>query len=125
MQPKQPHSRGWTLAIQHLWVTATLAAALACALVGPGARAQLAITEVMSWASTNCPGCLDSGPRGCHPDFWELTNFATNRIDLNGYLFVDANREFPGTQPPERIENVTIGPAESIIFLRTWPEVPD
>src|SRR6187551_3353058 len=37
---------------------------------GASAPAQLAITEVMSFASTNASGFS-------RPDFWELTNFGT------------------------------------------------
>jgi hypothetical protein len=85
------------------------------------ARAQLAITEVMSWASTNCPCAeIDS----CHPDFWELTNFGTDPIDLTGYLFSDQNADFP--RAAERLEGITIKPNESIIFVREGRlEVPD
>ncbi|HXI52920.1 MAG TPA: immunoglobulin domain-containing protein, partial [Candidatus Saccharimonadales bacterium] len=95
-------------------------AALSCLLGALEGRAQLAITEVMSWASTNCAGCV-----GCHPDFWELTNFGTNTVDLTGYLFSDQNADFP--RDAWRFEEgITIKPDESIIFVREgWAEVPD
>ena len=120
-QPKQQRPRrSLRRRPQCPWFTAVLAAAVVYVLGSLRAPAQLAITEVMSWASTNCPGCTDNGPAGCHPDFWELTNFGTNRIDLTGYLFVDKDRAFPGTAPPEIVPAMIIGPNESVIFLRTW-----
>jgi hypothetical protein len=89
-------------------------------------HAQLAITEVMSWASTNCAGCPDVGPRGCHPDFWELTNFGTNRIDLSDYLFMDEQGVFPlGAWKIPKDMKISIDPNESIVFVRYWPEVSD
>ena len=93
--------------------------AMLSALAGRQSQAQLAITEVMSWPSTNCPGCV-----GCHPDFWELTNFGTNTMDLTGYLFSDRNADFP--RAAWRLEGVTIKPDESIIFVRAGKaDVPD
>jgi hypothetical protein len=50
--------------------------------ITPPARAQLAITELMASATTNCDGIT-----GVHPDFWELTNFGDDPIDLSGYRF--------------------------------------
>jgi hypothetical protein len=92
-----------------------LAAALVCVLPGSELRAQLAITEAMSWASN--AECPEMGTAGCYPDFWELTNFGTNRIDLSGYLFVDKDAKFPEGAWP--IPNETfIEPSESILFVR-------
>ncbi len=85
------------------------------------ARAQLAITEAMAWESTNCFGC-GVLPRGCHPDFFELTNFGTNAVDLSGYLLVDRDATFPDSAWPIP-DGVTIQPRESMIFVRTWEEV--
>ncbi|HXS68161.1 MAG TPA: hypothetical protein VN761_04920, partial [Candidatus Polarisedimenticolia bacterium] len=51
------------------------------------ASAQLAITETMSSESTN----LGSGLVAAGPDYWELSNFGTNTIDLTGYLFNDSD----------------------------------
>ena len=49
------------------------------------ARAQLAITEVMSDAATN------HGPMVVQnqSDFWELTNYGPSPINLAGYFFSD------------------------------------
>src|SRR6266496_118860 len=123
LKPSQACRRRPTTAHRHqsrrLWL-----AILVCVLGGAQGRAQLAITEVMSWASTNCAGCPETGNRGCRPDFWELTNFGTTNVDLNGYLFADGNADFPSAS--WRIEGVSIRPNESIIFLRPgWDLIPD
>jgi hypothetical protein len=66
----------------------------------------------MSQGSTNG---LESGLR--RPDFWELTNFGTNEVSLEGYqwldgddLPVDARQSFPPA--------TTLRPEESIIIVR-------
>lgn len=46
-------------------------------------RAQLAITEVHSNAGTN-------GTPAIHADWWELTNYGAQPVDLTGYRFNDA-----------------------------------
>jgi hypothetical protein len=69
----------------------------------------LAITEVMSSGSTN-----ESGLQ--RPDFWELTNFGTNEVNLEGYRWFDKDdvsaegrKEFPA---------ITLTPGEPIIVIR-------
>ena len=85
---------------------------------GPAASAQLAITEIMSFASTNG---LERGLQ--RPDFWELTNFGTNEISLDGYRWFDAD------EPPFELRNqlpaTTLGPGKSIIFVRDNPVILD
>jgi hypothetical protein len=68
--------------------------------------AQLAITEMMS-------------SRVAGADFFELTNFGTNAIDLIGYRFNDADHldEFIKLAPPG--QTLLIQPNESIILVRT------
>ncbi|HUR45820.1 MAG TPA: hypothetical protein VMZ27_08110, partial [Candidatus Saccharimonadales bacterium] len=74
-------------------------------------RAQLAITEVMSSASTN----LGISRVGSRSDFWELTNFGTNAIDLSDYRFNDEG----GVGGATNIFNdITILGGESIIFAQ-------
>jgi hypothetical protein len=75
-----------------------------------GATAQLAITEVMSVSRVN----TNTGFRG--PDYWELTNFSTNDVDLHGYGF----RDGVPTRPPvtDSFTNLIIRAGESIIFFR-------
>jgi hypothetical protein len=75
-------------------------------------RAQLAITEVMSDSSR----AYQPGFRG--PDYWELTNFGTNSIDLTGYSFSD---RFSRMAPTNLFAAIVISNNESIIFCRTNP----
>ncbi len=76
------------------------------------ASAQLAITEVMSAATKENP---DSVTR--RPDYWELTNFGTNEVNLNGYSFRDRN---PSHTPVwEPFNNLVIRGGESVIFFLT------
>jgi hypothetical protein len=72
----------------------------------PQLQAQLAVTEVMSNATTN-----SSGGRA---DFWELTNFGSNAIDLTGYKFCDPDHG-PAPLPSN---GLLIGPSESVVFFR-------
>ena len=76
-------------------------------------HAQLAITEVMSDGSTNASGN--------YPDFWELTNFGTNALDLNGYKFYDRG-SFESARS-EAFQGLVIQPGESIIFCRETPGI--
>ena len=76
--------------------------------------AQLAITEAMSSASTN----NTLTPAGQGPDFWELTKFGTNAVDLTGYRFNDADAILGGDADSSVFNGVTIGPGESIIFAQ-------
>ena len=79
------------------------------------ARAQLAITETMSSASTNLgPAQVTAGP-----DFWELSNFGTDPIDLTGYIFNDADATRGGDADATTLSGVTIAPGESIILVQT------
>jgi hypothetical protein len=74
--------------------------------------AQLAITEVMAEGTKSC----------CSPDFWELTNFGTEDIDLDGYTFTDS-----GDQPPVNLNpfaGLTIQGGKSVIFMRFKPGAP-
>lgn len=87
-----------------VWGTAVLAVITA--------RAQLAITEVMSSAATNLGPTLVSQKS----DFWELTNFGTNTMALDGYKFTDRERR---VWVSDIFTNRFIGPGESIIFVQT------
>jgi hypothetical protein len=69
----------------------------------------LAITEVMSLGSI-------SPAKRERPDFWELTNFGTNAINLDGYRWFDGDdKEFDARQS---CPATNIGPGESIVFVR-------
>lgn len=85
---------------------------LALGLTAVSAPAQLAITESMASASTNNTFGAVRGP-----DFWELSNFGTNAIDLTGYKFNDDNGGLTiadGTP----FNGLTINPGESILFVQ-------
>ena len=80
-------------------------------LLAPTIRAQLAITEMMSstWKILGLTSVTNS-------DFWELTNFGTNTINLTGYKFSD-NKNSP--QPLAKSNNpLWIHPGESVVFVR-------
>lgn len=78
------------------------------------AHAQLAITEVMSFSATNRgPNVVVAGP-----DFWELSNFSTNDIELTGYRFNDNAGGINQAYTPA-FAGLTIRAHESIIFYET------
>jgi hypothetical protein len=87
----------------------------------PLLHARLAITEVMSSASTNL------GPERVvsRADFWELTNFAADAIDLTHYRFSDsAGLSDQLKEEDEAVfGGVNIGPGESIIFFQFTRDV--
>lgn len=83
-------------------------------LIAGTLHAQLAITEVMSQASTN-HGAELVIPKS---DFWELTNFGTNTFSLDGYKFSDRDSD-PDSRVGDPFRKCVIAPGESIIFLRT------
>jgi hypothetical protein len=82
--------------------------ALILAVGGTAARGQLAISEVMSATKPNTNTLF----RG--PEYWELTNYGTNDIDLHGYSFRDSNSSLVW----EPFANLMIRAGESIIFFR-------
>ncbi|MCI0539687.1 MAG: immunoglobulin domain-containing protein [Verrucomicrobiales bacterium] len=83
-------------------------------LVGLGrVQAQLAITEVMSSASTNLGPNLVTQ----NSDFWELTNFGTNTLSLTGYKFDDSDNNLAAADPTP-FEGLSVGPGESILFVQ-------
>lgn len=101
-----------------LWFPVVVLGADLSPIASPNARAQLAITEVMSDAATNCTGIVTS-----HPDFMEITNYGTNHINLAGYRFWDMDLvAFDRANP---LPDTTIAPNESIIFVRESRSVPD
>jgi hypothetical protein len=79
------------------------------------ASAQLAITETMSSESTN----LGTGLVAAGPDYWELSNFGTNSIDLSGYIFNDSDATRGGDANSSVFEGVTIAAGESIILVQS------
>jgi hypothetical protein len=78
------------------------------------ASAQLAITEAMSSASTN----LGTELLLQLADYWELTNFGTNDVDLTGYRWNDNAGGLIGADPTP-FTALTIAAGESIIFYES------
>lgn len=86
-----------------------------CVLFPRQAKAQLAITEVMSSAAEN------PSLGGKNSDHWELTNFGTHPIDLRDYRFNDADHE-----DEDRVDLIpsgstifSINPGQSFVFVRS------
>lgn len=76
-------------------------------------HSQLAITEVMSSAANR----LGTNVVLQGPDFWELTNFSTNAINLTGYSFNDNSGGWEGRDTTPFLD-VVIQTNESIILLK-------
>ncbi|MFO1486952.1 MAG: lamin tail domain-containing protein [Verrucomicrobiota bacterium] len=79
------------------------------------AHAQLAITEVMTQDANNA-----------RPDWWEVTNFGTNNVDLTGYSWNDdAHGGFAGTHNQAAFAGVIVHPGESVVFTEQKGTVTD
>jgi len=78
-------------------------------------HAQLSITEMMSSALKTNPVSMEISTN--NSDYWELTNFGTNTVDLTRYWFADNKHPpFPLVEfsdPP-----LFISPGESVVFVR-------
>jgi hypothetical protein len=117
IDPMNIFTRQVTSHPQH-WFTVVFLSAWLGNVIAPNTRAQLAITEVMSDAATNCSGVVVN-----HPDFWELTNLGVYPVSLAGYRFWDKDSvEFDLANP---LPDISIAPGESIIFVRQNSSVPD
>ena len=77
---------------------------------GADSVAQLAITEVMSASKPN----TNTSFRGA--EYWELTNFGTNDMNLHGYGFRDADPTHTAVKEP--FTNLVVRAGESVIFFR-------
>ena len=78
------------------------------------ARAQLAITEVMSTSANTFGTNIVTGG----PDYWELSNFSTSDIDLTGYRFND-NQSGLAQGFSNGFVGLVIKAHESIIFYES------
>jgi hypothetical protein len=80
-------------------------------------RAQLAITEAMSSEATTytVSGVTNTVP--ANSDYWELSNFGTNSIDLTGYKMADEGAGFSGAYSTP-FDGVIIGAGEVILFVQ-------
>lgn len=84
--------------------SALLVALSSCAALA--ASAQLRITEVQSSNNGNT-----------HQDWWELTNFGSGAVNLNGYKFDDSSATIANSVTLST--SLSIAPGESIIFVET------
>jgi hypothetical protein len=85
----------------------SIRAIVMAALIAVPAQAQLRITEVE-------PAQAD----GLHQDWWELTNFGPEPVDLMGFKFDDSSAAIASsvTLSPT---SLIIAPGESIVFVET------
>ena len=111
--PVAPVARGGAAGSAAASLVLAIAVVLALGLPLP-TRAQLAITEIMSSASTNLGPVLVVQPS----DFWELTNFGTNTVNLTGYKWNDNSGGLLAADPLP-FQGLSIGPNESIIFMES------
>src|SRR5882672_2547464 len=97
----------------------------AALLVSSGrAQAQLAITEAMSSAADTF---TDGGATNAilpHSDYWELTNFGTNAVDLTDYKMADEGAGLGGAYSTP-FDGLTIQPGESILFVQDSVDITD
>lgn len=97
-------------------LTKSLGTGVAAMFLGVASgSAQLAITEVMSRAIET-----SVGGQPLNSDWWELTNFGTNAIDLNDYYWTDSG----DTPLLYSFQGLVIGPGKSVIVFRS-NETPD
>ncbi len=78
-------------------------------------QAQLAITEIVSSSSTN----LGTTFVASRSDWWELSNFGTNAIDLTGYKWNDNAGGLASGTDSVTFQGLTIQPGESVLFVET------
>lgn len=83
------------------------------------ASAQLAVTECMSSAATTQFRTNQVFPQS---DWWELTNFGPDPIDLTDYEWSDATGD--RLRLYDGLESLIIQPGESVVFFRAR-ETPD
>jgi hypothetical protein len=78
------------------------------------AHAQLVITEVMSQASTNLGTALVAQ----NSDYWELSNFGTNALDLTGYKWNDDAGGLAGADSTP-FQGLIVAPGQSVVFVES------
>ncbi len=82
-------------------------------LFSPSVGAQLAITEVMASAANT----RDGAPVTQNSDYWELTNFGADPVDLTGYKFSDDAG--PSAARTEPFVGLVLRPGQSAVFVRS------
>ena len=96
---------------KRIW-TVSLAVLLFGAVACP---AQLAITEVMTSESSTSNG-VPGAPT--HPDWWELSNFGTNDVDLTGYSWNDDSHNGLFSADSTPFNGAIIHAGEAVIFAQ-------
>lgn len=96
------------------YVVAALLIVVQCSFLTATSTAALAITEAMSSASIT----HGSSAVVANSDWWELTNFGTNTLDLTGYRWNDNQGGLIGADPTP-FAGLSIGPGQSIIFFQS------
>lgn len=80
----------------------------------PVARGQVVITEVLSFGSTVLVGGIPLKS----PDFWEMTNYGRETVDLTGYRFNDSQGGlFAADGSP--FVGLTLTPGESLLVVKS------
>jgi hypothetical protein len=80
-------------------------------------QAQLAITEAMSSEATTFTQGGVTNAVLANSDYWELSNFGTNAIDLSGYKMADEGAGLGGAYSAP-FDGLTIGAGETIQFVQ-------
>jgi hypothetical protein len=80
-------------------------------------QAQLAITEAMSSEATTYTVSGVTNVVPANSDYWELSNFGPNPIDLSGYKMADEGAGLNGAYSTP-FDGLTIGPGEVILFVQ-------
>jgi hypothetical protein len=80
--------------------------ALTLAAAAAGAQAQLAFTEVAPWSSGNSPVAAD---------WFEITNFGSEAVDLTGFRVDDASNSFAASVALVGV--VSLAPGQSALFV--------
>lgn len=81
-------------------------AALTLAAAAAGAQAQLAFTEVAPWSSGNSP---------VSADWFEITNFGSEAVDLTGFRIDDGSNNFAASVALAGV--TSLAPGQSAVFI--------
>jgi len=95
------------------------ALALSTLLAAGGVQAQIAITEVAPWSSGNSP---------VNADWFELTNFGSEPVNISGWKVDDASNSFAASVALVGITSIAAGESVIVIegagananFVPTW-----
>src|SRR4051812_14104880 len=88
-----------------------------CFFITRIAEAQLAITEAMSSETDTFTQDGVTNSISPNSDFWELSNFGTNAIELSGYKMADEGAGLGGAYSGP-FDGLIIQPGEVIVFVQ-------